>query len=165
MSAGRLFAPDPDLDLLLERVVDVPREFVWEAWTTPEQVVRWFTPPPFTTTQCEIDLRPGGLFRTVMRSPDGEETTNVGCYLEVVENERLVWTSVLGPGYRPRAPEGGFAFTAVISLESVKGGTRYTALAIHATPAERAEHEEMGFHDGWGTALDQIVALGGRNSP
>jgi uncharacterized protein YndB with AHSA1/START domain len=64
---------DPRLDLLLQRVVDVPPELVWAAWTKPEHVKKWFTPAPWTTVDCEIDLRPGGIFRTVMRSPEGQE--------------------------------------------------------------------------------------------
>jgi uncharacterized protein YndB with AHSA1/START domain len=158
--------PDPKLDLVLERVVDVPRELVWQAWTTPEHVTQWFTPAPWTTVDCEIDLRPGGIFRTVMRSPDGEEFPNVGCYLEVVEHERLVWTDVLEPGFRPAsrvsdhvADMGLTGFTAVISLESHGRGTKYTAIAMHKSEAERQHHEALGFHQGWGAALDQLVAL------
>jgi uncharacterized protein YndB with AHSA1/START domain len=153
--------PSPDLDLQLEREVDVPPEAVWAAWTQPDQLVRWFTPAPWMTTECEIDLRPGGIFRTVMRSPEGEDYPNVGCYLEVVPNERLVWTSALGPGYRPLTehPPGSFPFTAAITLEPTTSGTRYRALAIHAAPEACRRHAEMGFHDGWGAALDQLVEL------
>jgi hypothetical protein len=93
--------PNPKLDLVLERVVDVPRELVWKAWTMPEHVAKWFTPKPWDISDCEIDLRPGGIFRTVMHSPDGEQSINLGCYLEDVPNERLVWTDALVPGYRP----------------------------------------------------------------
>lgn len=78
---------DPELDLLLERSVDVPPSLIWVAWTTPEHLKKWFTPAPWQTIDCEIDLRPGGAFRTVMRSPEGQEFPNVGCYLEIVENE------------------------------------------------------------------------------
>jgi uncharacterized protein YndB with AHSA1/START domain len=116
----------------------------------------------------QIDLRPGGIFRTVMQSPEGEKFPNLGCYLEVVENERLVWTDALEPGFRPtrrttdNAAGGGVsAFTAVITLATHGKGTRYTALAMHRSEAERKSHEEMGFHDGWGKALDQLVALMG----
>jgi uncharacterized protein YndB with AHSA1/START domain len=152
--------PHPDLDLLLERVVDVPVASVWAAWTRPEQLMKWFAPKPWTTIDCEIDLRPGGIFRTVMRSPEGQEFPNVGCYLEIVENERLVWTSVLGPGYRPRQHAGHAPpFTAVISLEPAGDATRYSALAIHGDAASSAKHAELGFHDGWGTVLDQLVAM------
>ena len=146
--------PDPKLDLVLERVIDVPPEKVWAAWTQPEHVVKWFTPRPWSTVDCEIDLRPGGLFRTVMRSPEGEDHENVGCFLEVVENRRLVWTDALGPGWRPKAEP---FMTAVISIEPHGNGTKYTAIAIHADEETRKKHEEMGFHEGWATALDQLV--------
>jgi uncharacterized protein YndB with AHSA1/START domain len=146
------------LDLVLERVIDVPRERVWAAWTTPELVKQWFTPEPWKTVDCEIDLRPGGVFRTVMRSPEGQEFPGTGCYLEVVEPEKLVWTATMGPGYRP-VKESDLPFTAVLLFEPQGKGTKYTAVAIHADEEGRKKHEEMGFHQGWGKALDQLVAL------
>jgi uncharacterized protein YndB with AHSA1/START domain len=149
-----IIKPDPKLDLVLERVIDVPRELVWRAWTTPEHIRPWFCPKPWTTIDCEIDLRPGGIFRSVMRSPEGQEFPNVGCYLEVIPNERLVWTDALLPGYRP-SPEP--FFTAVLTLEPSGTGTRYVATAIHRDEAGRKKHEEMGFHGGWGTVVDQLV--------
>ncbi len=150
---------DPKRDLVLERVIDVPRELVWRAWTRPEDVKKWFAPAPWTTVDCEIDLRPGGILRFVMRSPDGQLFPNVGCYLDIVENERLVWTDALGPGYRPS--ETPF-FTAVITLEPQATGTKYTALAMHKDEQDRLKHEEMGFYIGWGQCLDQLVALAKR---
>jgi uncharacterized protein YndB with AHSA1/START domain len=155
MTPSRILKTDPKLDLVLEREVDVPRELVWEAWTTPEHLSKWFTPAPWTVADCEIDLRPGGIFRTVMRSPEGKEFPNVGCYLEVVPNERLIWTDALLPGYRPS--ENPF-MTAIVTLQSRGKGTLYTAMAIHRDEAARKRHEEMGFRDGWGKALYQLVA-------
>jgi uncharacterized protein YndB with AHSA1/START domain len=155
MTRSAAFKPDPKLDLVLERIVDVPRELVWAAWTKPEHLKVWFTPRPWTVSDCEIDLRPGGIFRTVMRSPEGQEFPNIGCYLEVVPNERLVFTDALLPGYRPS--ENPF-FTAIITIEPNGNGTRYVAIAMHRNEAGRKQHEEMGFHQGWGTALDQLVA-------
>ena len=113
---------------------------------------------------CEIDLQPGGVFRTVMRSPEGQEFPNLGCYLEVIENEKLVWTNVLLPGYRPSSqvsatPCDSFSFTTIISLEPHGDGTKFTALFIHGDEEGRKKHEEMGFHEGWGKALDQLVAI------
>jgi uncharacterized protein YndB with AHSA1/START domain len=145
---------DPRLDLVLERVIDVPPELVWQAWTNPEDLKAWFAPRPWMTVACEIDLRPGGAFRTVMRSPEGQEFPGAGCYLEVVPRERLVWTDALLPGYRP-SPEP--FFTAVVTMEAVGSGTRYRAVAIHRDEAGKARHEAMGFHAGWSTVLDQLV--------
>ena len=165
MTCSQPYRPDPRLDLVLERTIDVPRELVWNAWTEPEHLKQWFTPAPWTTVDCEIDLRPGGIFRTVMRSPEGREFDGgAGCYLEIVENEKLVWTNALEPGYRPARqwPEAGDAdlvFTAVIMLEPHGTGTKYTAIAMHRDEAGRKQHEQMGFHEGWGAALDQLVAL------
>lgn len=155
MSRNPDYTPDPKLDLVLERDIDVPRELVWAAWTQPEHLRHWFTPAPWTVASCEIDLRPGGIFHTVMRSPEGEEHPNTGCYLEVVPHERLVWTDALLPGYRPSAQP---FLTAILTLEARGQGTRYRAVALHRDAAERQRHEEMGFHAGWGKALEQLVA-------
>jgi uncharacterized protein YndB with AHSA1/START domain len=124
---------------------------------------KWFTPAPWKTIGCEIDLRPGGAFKTVMLSPEGQEFPSTGCYLEIVPNEKLVWTSALAPGYRPCQPTGDkkcdtFAMTAIVMLEPHGKGTKYTALVVHGDEESRDKHEKMGFHDGWGTALDQLVA-------
>ena len=152
---------DPELDLVLEREVDVPPELVWEAWTTPESIKEWFCPKPWGVSDCRLDLRPGGEFYTVMRSPEGQEFPNVGCYLEIVENRKLVWTSALKPGYRPVMGADNkidLLFSAVILLEPTDTGTRYTAIAIHQDKAGRKTHEDMGFQQGWSTVLDQLVA-------
>ncbi|MEW5849635.1 MAG: SRPBCC family protein [Myxococcota bacterium] len=160
MTTPKSPAINPKLDLLLERVVDVPRDLVWLAWTRPEHLKKWFTPAPWTTSECEIDLRPGGIFRFVNRSPEGQETTYVGCYLEIVEKERLVWTMALGPGFRPTAATSEVpTFTAVISMQPHGTGTRYTAMAMHRDEEGCKKHDQMGFHDGWGAATDQLMAF------
>lgn len=148
-------AINEELDLVLEREVDVPVEKVWAAWTTPEHLKHWFVPRPWTITRCEVDLRPGGVFSSTMRSPEGEEFPNIGCYLEIEPNKKLVWTDALLPGYRPSANP---FVTATLLLEPLpNGGTKYTAIAIHRDPEGRKSHEEMGFYDGWGTVVSQMV--------
>lgn len=147
---------DPELDLVLQRVVDVPPAAVWRAWTDPGLALQWFTPKPWETVEYEIDPRPGGAFRVAMRGPDGEENESTGCILEALENRRLVWTDSLGPAFRPT---GTAFFTGMVLLEPVIGGTRYTAIARHAEPETRKSHEKMGFHEGWGKALDQLVEV------
>ena len=155
---------NPELDLVLERVVDIPPSAIWDAWTKPRQLVKWFTPAPWTTVKCTVDLRPGGRFFSLMRSPEGEEFPNEGTYLEVIPNQRLVWTNAIAPGFRPIPPRPmadpmEFVFTAAISLEKHGKGTKYTALARHDTSATRQKHEAIGFHAGWSAALDQLVAM------
>lgn len=154
MTKPAIIKPDPKLDLVLERVIDVPPQLVWTAWTTPEHLRHWFVPKPWTITDCEIDLRPGGVFRSVMRSPEGQEFPNNGCFLEVTPMERLIFTDTLLPGYRP-SPNP--FFTAVLALEPSGKGTRYVATAIHGNEETRKKHEEMGFHSGWGTVVEQMV--------
>lgn len=149
-------ALNPDLDLVLERVVDVPPQLIWEAWTRPEHLKHWFVPAPWSLADCSLDLRPGGAFNTVMRSPEGEEFPNEGCFLEIVPERKLVFTDALLPGYRPS--ENPF-FTAIVTMEPEGNGTRYIARAIHRDAEGRRKHEEMGFHEGWGKAWDQLVAF------
>lgn len=151
----------PKLDLVFERIVDVPVELIWKAWTVPEHLMVWFCPKPWQTTECEINLRPGGLFRTVMRSPEGEELSGRGCYLEIVENKKLIWTDALEENYRPNEKRNdcfdGF-FTGILLLDSLGDRTKYTAIARHANEKTCKLHSDRGFEAGWGTALDQLVA-------
>jgi uncharacterized protein YndB with AHSA1/START domain len=160
------YQPDPQLDLTFTRVIDVPRAQVWRAWTEPALLMPWFCPLPWKTIDCEIDLRPGGLFRTTMQSPEGAEFPNAGCYLEVIPNEKLVWTNALLPGFRPNtlaatcgSDDAEFMFTAMIELADHAEGTRYTATVIHSDEAGCKKHASMGFEAGWGAALDQLVAM------
>jgi uncharacterized protein YndB with AHSA1/START domain len=160
------YQPDSKLDLSFTRIVDVPRSLVWRAWTEPELLKPWFCPLPWKTIDCEIDLRPGGIFRTTMQSPEGQEFPNSGCYLEIIPQTKLVWTNALLPGFRPSLPtatcgsdDANFMFTAMIELADHASGTRYSATVIHADEAGCKKHAEMGFEGGWGTALDQLVAL------
>ncbi|MDH4246406.1 MAG: SRPBCC family protein [Deltaproteobacteria bacterium] len=152
---------NPKLDLMLERVAEIPPEWVWKAWTRPDLLKPWFCPRPWTTVECEIDLRPGGIFRTVMRSPEGQLIPNQGCYLEIVEKRKIVWTNALFPGFRPVEPPNSgvdFLFTAIVTMEPHPRGTQYTAMAIHKDEQDRKKHEALGFKEGWGIALDQLVS-------
>jgi uncharacterized protein YndB with AHSA1/START domain len=160
MTLAQLPDLDPKLDLVLERVIDVPIDLVWRAWTEPEHLKQWFTPVPWVVDECDIDLRPGGIFRVVQHGPGEGPMTNVCTYLEVVPGERLVWTDALGPGYRPaKAPFLGPVghYTAVLTLEALGEKTRYTARVMHSNPEGRDKHQEFGFSEGWGTSLDQMV--------
>lgn len=174
---------DPTRDLVLTRDIPLlPPEALFAGWTTPELLVQWFTPAPWRTVAAEVEPWPGGRFHTVMRSPEGDEFPGTGCVLEVVPGRRFAWTSALAPGFRPIAADAAsagdgstdsesagadstgtdsapFVFSAVVEFAPHDGGTRYTATVRHADAAARAAHEAMGFHTGWGAALDQLVAL------
>lgn len=157
------FTANPALDLVLERTIPIPPERVWAAWTQPELLKQWFTPAPWKTVDVDIDVRPGGRCVTTMESPDGDRYPNAGCYLQVEPNRLLVFTSVLTEDYRPAAPSNGagdLAFTARIEIEPAPGGgTRYRATAMHAHEDACKQHSDMGFAEGWGAALDQLVTL------
>ena len=143
-------------ELVLTRLIAAPREKVFKAWTDPELLKQWFAPLPWTTPHAELDVRTGGANLIVMRSPEGNEFPNRGVYLEVIENERLVFTDAYTKAWEPS--EKPF-FTAVLTFEDEGGKTRYTARALHWTVADRETHEKMGFHEGWGQCADQLTAL------
>lgn len=155
MTKGHKHKINPKLDLVLERVVDVSPKLVWKAWTTPKHMLKWFAPHPWKAVDVKVDLKPGGIFSFTMRSPEGQDFPGTGCILEVVENRKLVWTDALLPGYRPSNEP---FFTGVILIEPKGKKTKYTAIAIHKDEATRKKHEDMGFHSGWSTCLDQLVA-------
>ena len=151
-----------DRELVLTRLIAAPREKLFKAWTTPELLVQWFTPKPWETVRAEVDLRAGGSSLIVMRGPDGSEFPNRGIYLEVVPNERLVFTDAYTEAWKPS--EKPF-MTGILTFEDEAGGTRYTARVLHWTVADREAHEKMGFHEGWGKATEQLAALVGAPQP
>ncbi len=148
---------DTETDLSLTRLLDCPRDILWECWTTPEHLMQFFVPKPHRVLSCEIDLRVGGRFDTVFEV-DGNEMPNRGVYLEIVPKERLVFTDAYSEDWKP-SPEP--FMTALILFEDADGdATRYTAIARHRTADTRKSHEEMGFHDGWSTVALQLEAYG-----
>ena len=145
-----------DRELVLTRVINAPREKLFRAWTEPALITQWFTPPPWKTIRAETDVRPGGASLIVMRGPDGTEVPNRGVYLEVVKNERLVFTDAYTKAWEPSAKP---FMTVILTFEDLGGKTRYTARVRHWTAADYEAHEKMGFHQGWGIATDQLEAL------
>lgn len=145
---------DPKTDLSFTRTLPVPRSLVWECWTTPEHIKHFFVPKPHEVTACSIDLRVGGRFNTTF-SVDGNEMENTGVFLEIVDGRKLVFTDTYSEGWKP-APDP--FMTAILELEDDgQGGTVYTATARHRSPESAETHKEMGFYDGWGTVVDQLV--------
>lgn len=145
---------DPDTDLILTREISAPRALIYTCWTTPEHLVHWFIPKPHRVTACELDVRPGGRFNTTFKV-EGTLHENNGVYLEVVPNEKLVFTDAYTEGWKP-SPEP--FMTAILTFEDAgEGLTRYTAIARHRTKESADNHKAMGFYDGWGTVVDQLA--------
>jgi uncharacterized protein YndB with AHSA1/START domain len=152
------FAINPKLDIVLERFIDAPRRLVWDALTKPEHLREWYMPKPWgVVSNCEMDVRPGGIFRVDITTGDGQLVPNLGCVLDVVPLERLVWTSMLFPGYRP-AVFDDIPITAIMTMETRGTGTRYVFTALHRDEADVEKNQTSGWLQGTEIALDQFVA-------
>jgi uncharacterized protein YndB with AHSA1/START domain len=149
---------DAETDMGLSRIVKAPRALVWRAWTDPALLRQWWCPRPWMVADCRLDLRAGGELYTLMQGPAGEEVAVHGCFLEVCDQEKLVWTELMTAGFRP-VPTPPFGFVAVVTLEDWGNRTRYSVRAMHTSPQSRQQHEEMGFYDGWATVLEQLADL------
>lgn len=151
------FAINPKTDFVLERFIDAPTHLVWEALTKPEHLEQWYMPRAWgSVSHCEMDVRPGGIFSIDIATADGQEVPNLGCFLEVVPMERLVWTSMLFPGYRP-AVFDDIPITAIITVESVGTGSRYIFTALHRDEADYEKDKASGWQQGTEIAVEQFV--------
>ncbi|MFL5539747.1 MAG: SRPBCC domain-containing protein [Longimicrobiaceae bacterium] len=152
------FTFNPKLDIAIERFIDAPTRLVWEALTKPEHLKEWYMPRDWgRVSRAEMDVRPGGVFSVDITTADGQEVPNLGCVLEAVPMERLVWTSMLFPGYRP-AVFDDVPITAIMTMESVGTGTRYVFTALHRDEADVEANKASGWLQGTEIALDQLVA-------
>ncbi len=149
---------DPKLDLVFERFIDAPVRLVWEALTKPEHLREWYMPRDYgRVTRAELEARPGGIIRIDIAGTDGREMPNLGCVLEAIPMKRIVWTSMLFPGYRP-AVFDDVPFTAIMTMESEGSGTRYVLTALHRSEADLEANRTLGWQEGTEIALDQFVA-------
>ncbi len=138
-------------DLRMTRVFDAPRALVFEAWTKAEHVSKWFAPAPLTIPRCELDFRPGGAFRLVMRTPDGTEFPMDAVFREIVTNERIVFE---GPIH------GGVIVTSTVTFTERDGKTTVEAHQVYS----KASDATRGAHAGWTATLDQLGRFVGRAS-
>lgn len=147
--AGEAAAAEP-FAVVLERVIDAPRERVFEAWTTPEHMKRWFAPKPFELVVHQMDFRVGGRFRMAMRGPDGSDFPFTGRYREIVRPERLVWTGEFSTGPAEQ-------FTTVVTFQAQgKRTTVHVRQTFHVLTPE-IRHAVAGANRGWGMTLDQLA--------
>lgn len=151
-------APPPvaERTLTLERLLDAPVEQLWRCWTEPALLTQWFCPKPWSVSKADVDLRPGGVFNTVMNGPVGEVIQNLGQILVVEHARRLVFTDAFVGDFMP----SGKAFmVGEVEFEARGGRTHYTARARHWSTADTAAHAAMGFEQGWGACADQLETL------
>ena len=146
MILRKQFKVDPKLDIVFDRFIDAPKRLVWEALTKPEHLKEWYMPREFgRVSRAEMDLRPGGMFSIDIAAGDGgQEFPNLGCFLEVVPQERLSWTSMLFPGYRPAV----FDDPAVQSAAVEQGVGLARLRGCGTTPGD---HSNKGGRQGQGT--------------
>jgi uncharacterized protein YndB with AHSA1/START domain len=142
-------AASMDRELVITRTFEAPRHRVFQAWTEPSQVARWWGPQGFTTTHCDMDIRPGGAFRVCMRSPEGADYWKQGVYREIVEPERLVFT------FAWEDAEGKPDHQTLVTVTFAEQGGK-TKLTLHQavfdTVDARNEHQR-----GWASCLERFA--------
>jgi uncharacterized protein YndB with AHSA1/START domain len=143
-----------DLEIAMTREFDAPRHLVFDAMTRPEHVRRWFGCDAFTLPICEIDLRAGGAYRFVMRSPDGSESTLQGVYREIVRPERVVFVErILMPGFTSDE------YQVTSTFDEISSRTRLTTTILHNSKANRDGHLNSGIEKGVAQAYDRLAEL------
>jgi uncharacterized protein YndB with AHSA1/START domain len=130
--------------IIMTRMFDAPREKVWECFTKPEHVKRWFGGAGYSNPVCEMDVRPGGLWKHVMRTPDGQDYKMDFVYIEVKKPERLVWESV---GHGEKRAGGSPTCRQIITLEDHGAQTKWKLVAEFNSLADRDMAKSYGFAD------------------
>ena len=141
-------------EIVMTRVFDAPRRLVFEAMTKPEHLVRWFGPHGWMLAVCQIDFRPGGAWRFVLRGPDGTEMGMRGVYQEITPPERFVSTESFDDY------PGESLNTLIFSEED--GKTTFTITVLYASAEVRDAVIRSGMERGAGESYDRLAAhLGG----
>jgi uncharacterized protein YndB with AHSA1/START domain len=149
-------------DFTITRDFDAPRELVFKAWTDCGHFTHWFSPSGFTTSHCQIDPRPGGLWTSAMRSPEGNDFWSSGTIVEIEEPSRFVVDEGFSDeqGNRVSAQEYGMSDDMpseermTVTLEEHGGRTRLTVR--QGVPSDVAERN--GAPQGWQETLDKLDA-------
>lgn len=147
-----------DYELTISRLIDAPRASVWQAWSTPEVFERWWIPAPLECRVVKMALAPGGGFETLMSENGAPFQPHLeGCFLEIVPQERIIFTTALKENWAPATP--WLTMTSIITMADEAGGTRYIARALHKNQEDCDKHADLGFADGWGAVIDQLAKV------
>lgn len=133
--------------LTIEKTFNAPISLVWEAWTQPEHVAKWWA-KGMSVTIDEHDFKVGGKWRYVIAMPDGNEYISHGIYSEIIELQKII-SSV---NFIPMTE--GVEIQAL--FEEAGGKTNFTFHAIHPTEEYCKQQEKMGFYNGWGSTFDSL---------
>jgi uncharacterized protein YndB with AHSA1/START domain len=159
MATGSIMANEGQ-ELVLTRVFDAPRELVFKAWTDPKLVAQWWGPRGFTNPVCELDVRPGGAILIHMRGPDGTVYPMTGVYQEVVEPERIVFTSAaLDDKGNPM-----FEVLTTVTFAEQDGKTKQILRARVIKSTVQAAPYIAGMEAGWTQSLERLTAYLARES-
>lgn len=142
-----------DREILISREFNAPRRLVFEALTKPEHVKRWYGLKVLALHVCEIDLRPGGTWRYVLRAPDGSEYGFTGVYREIVKPERIVYTE----NYEARMP--GHEALVTTTLEETNGRTKLKTAISYPSKADRDAHIASGMEGGMRESFERMADL------
>lgn len=154
----------PENEIVLTRLIDAPRELVFKQWTEPERMKRWWGPKGFTMPYCKIELRPGGVCHSCMRSPEGRDFWSKSVYREIVEPERLVLTdsfsdergNVIRPEQYGMSPDWPLEALITVTLTEEVGKTLLTVR--HSGLASAPARDVEMCREGWSQTLDKLVA-------
>jgi len=163
--------PEPDeREFVITRVFDAPRALVFKAWTDPKHMAQWWGPHTFTNPVCEMDVRPGGAYRIVMRGPDGDLHPARGVYREVVEPDRLVmtinhselsdeWHDLVNPNRDKAAGKPPLEVLATVTFEDQGDKTKLTIRLRFDSAAVRDALLKLGMAQGWSQSLERLAEL------
>ena len=157
-------------EIVLTRMFNAPRELVYKLWTDPKHVAKWWGPDGFTTPVCEIDLRPKGAYRFVMRGPDGAEFPMKGVYLEIVKNNKIVctdiveeqpaeWKDILEKYNLDTDGSVSVASVMTVTFDEVNGKTKLTIATRFKSEEARDAMLKMMMVEGWTSSLQRLENL------
>jgi uncharacterized protein YndB with AHSA1/START domain len=163
-------APVADRMFVISRTFNAPRELVWKGWTEPKHMAQWWGPSSFTTPVCELDVRPGGAYRIIMRGPDGVDYPITGEYREIVPPERLVmtmdctehpaaWHDMVKPARKKGENNPAGTMLQTVTFEDFAGRTVLTIRIRLESTAIRDAMVKMGMNEGWSLSLDRLTEL------
>jgi uncharacterized protein YndB with AHSA1/START domain len=164
MAARNSAAAQPaEREWVLTRVFDAPRSLVFQAWTDPQLLMRWWAPRGCTTPYCKVDLHPGGVFHFCMRMPEGREIWGSGVYREIVKPERIVYTDRFADAQGNPVPPSHYGMSAghpaetLVTVTFTERAGKTTVTLRHSLPGTFPERE--GIQQGWNQMLDRLADL------